>query len=79
MNAEKSAQLNKVIADCFEVNVGVITPDTSFIKDLDASSLKRTVFVAELEELTGSTISVARIKKMETVSSLYEQLNEWLQ
>ena len=79
MNAEKLEQLNNLIAEVFEVEKGSVTPDTRFMEDLDSSSLKRMVIVAELEELCGVTLSAAKIKFMTTVSELYEALKDWLQ
>ena len=79
MNAEKLEQLNNLIAEVFEVEKGSVTPDTKFMEDLDSSSLKRMVIVAELEELCGVTLSAAKIKFMTTVSELYEALKDWLQ
>ena len=79
MNADKLNQLNRLLAEVFEVEKGSVNPDTRFMEDLDSSSLKRMVIVAELEELCGITLSAAKIKFMTTVSELYEALKDWLQ
>lgn len=79
MNANNLNKLNDLIADVFEVERGSITSETRFIEDLDSSSMKRMVIIAELEELCGVTLSAAKIKFMTTVNELYEALTDWLQ
>jgi len=79
MSAERLNQLNSLLAEVFEVENDSITSATRFIDDLDSSSLKRMVIIAELKELTGITLTAAKIKFMTTVNELYEELKDWLQ
>lgn len=78
MNAEKLNRLNKLLAEVFEVDKDSIYAETRFMEDLDSSSLKRMVIIAELKELTGVALTAAKIKFMTTVNELYEELGEWL-
>ena len=78
MNKEKLNQLNDLIADIYEADAAALTPETSFSKDLNADSLKRTIFSAELEDLTDVSLSVAKLLYTETVGDLYKELEGWL-
>ena len=78
MNEAKLKELNALIADIYETDESALTPDTSFSKDLNADSMKRTIFSAEVEDLTGVTISVAKLLYLEKVSDVYRELESWL-
>ena len=64
-------ELNALIADIYAADAASITEQTKFTQDLDADSMKRTIFAAELEDL-GIEISVAQLVYMETVGDLYK-------
>ena len=78
MNEKKLDWLNSLIADVYEVDKSILNPDTSFLEELNADSLKRTVLSAEIEEETGVYISVAQLLYMEKLADLYKELGEWL-
>ena len=78
MNEKKLDWLNSLIADVYEVDPSILNPDTSFLEELNADSLKRTVLSAEIEEETGIYVSVAQLLYMEKLSDLYKELEEWL-
>ena len=64
-------ELNALIADIYVADAASLTEQTRFTQDLDADSMKRTIFAAELEDL-GIEISVAQLVYMETVGDLYK-------
>lgn len=66
-------ELNALIADIYAADAASITEQTRFTQDLDADSMKRTIFAAELEDL-GIEISVAQLVYMETIGDLYKAL-----
>lgn len=78
MNEAKLKELNALIADIYETDESTLTPDTSFSKDLNADSMKRTIFSAEVEDLTGISLSVAKLLYLEKVSDVYRELESWL-
>lgn len=78
MNEAKLRELNALIADIYETDESALTPDTSFSKDLNADSMKRTIFSAEVEDLTGISLSVAKLLYLEKVSDVYRELESWL-
>lgn len=78
MNMQKIDQLNGLIAEIYEADKNILTPETTFSGDLNADSLKRTVFSAELEDMTGISLSVAKLLYMETLNDLYQALASWL-
>jgi len=78
MNEKKLDWLNSLIADVYEVDKSILNPDTSFLEELNADSLKRTVLSAEIEEETGVYVSVAQLLYMEKLADLYKELGEWL-
>ena len=55
-----------------------ITAGTTFVNDLNGDSMKRAIFSAEVEELTGIEITQAKLRVMETVGDLYAELGDWL-
>ena len=78
MNVQKLDQLHDLIADIYEADKESLKPETTFSLDLNADSLKRTVFSAELEDLTGISLSIAKLVYMETLSDLYKEVGTWL-
>lgn len=78
MNEKKLDWLNSLIADVYEVDKSILNPDTSFLEELNADSLKRTVLSAEIEEETRVYVSVAQLLYMEKLADLYKELGEWL-
>ena len=78
MNEAKLKELNALIADIYETDESALTPDTSFSKDLNADSMKRTIFSAEVEDLTGISLSVAKLLYLEKVRDVYRELESWL-
>ena len=66
-------ELNALIADIYVADAASLTEQTRFTQDLDADSMKRTIFAAELEDL-GIEISVAQLVYMETIGDLYKAL-----
>lgn len=78
MNEAKLQKLNDMLADVFEVEKGSVTAESRFVEDLDASSMKRAIISAEIEDMAGISISSAKIKFMQTVGELYDALADWL-
>ena len=74
MNEKKLDWLNSLIADVYEVDKSILNPDTSFLEELNADSLKRTVLSAEIEEETGVYVSVAQLLYMEKLADLIRNL-----
>ena len=77
-NQEKLEEVNDALAEVFEVDVKTLTPQTSFTKDLNADSLKRVMFIAQLEEISGIKLTLAQLVNMNTLSDLYAGISSWL-
>lgn len=78
MDEELYEKVMETVAEIAEVSRESITEETHMVKELDYSSLRRAMLVAELEELTGVSIPQGRVKRWETVGDLIAYLNETL-
>ena len=75
---EKLDKLNALVAEIYGADKDCITAGTTFVNDLNGDSMKRAIFSAEVEELTGIEITQAKLRVMETVGDLYAELGDWL-
>jgi acyl carrier protein len=69
-------RLKKIIADQLSVNEEDITPEASFIEDLNADSLDLVELIMSLEEEFGVKISDEDAEKIQTVQDAIDYLNE---
>ena len=76
MSAEE--RLKKIIAEQLSVSEEEITPDASFIEDLNADSLDLVELIMSLEEEFGVKISDEDAEKIRTVRDAMEYLQEHL-
>ena len=69
-------RLKKIIADQLSVSEEEITPEASFIEDLNADSLDLVELIMSLEEEFGVKISDEDAEKIQTVQDAIDYLNE---
>jgi acyl carrier protein len=69
-------QLKKLIAEQLSVDESEVTPDASFIEDLNADSLDLVELIMTLEEEYGVKISDEDAEKIKTVRDAMDYLNE---
>ncbi len=69
-------RLKKIIAEQLSVSEDEVTPDASFIEDLNADSLDLVELIMSLEEEFGEKISDEDAEKIRTVRDAMEYLNE---
>ncbi len=69
-------RLKKIIAEQLSVSEDEVTPDASFIEDLNADSLDLVELIMSLEEEFGVKISDEDAEKIRTVRDAMEYLNE---
>ena len=69
-------RLKKIIADQLSVNEEDITPESSFIEDLNADSLDLVELIMSLEEEFGVKISDEDAEKIRTVQDAMDYLHE---
>jgi len=69
-------RLKKIIADQLSVNEEDITPEASFIDDLNADSLDLVELIMTLEEEFGVKISDEDAEKIQTVQDAMDFLHE---
>lgn len=76
MSMTPEERLKKIIAEQLSVNEEDITPDASFIEDLNADSLDLVELIMSLEEEFGVKISDEDAEKIQTVQDAMDYLNE---
>lgn len=76
--AELIEKINEVLAEEFEVDVEVITPDTNIKETLQLDSLALVDMVALLETEFGVKIAGAEIVNIKTFEALYDFVAERL-
>jgi acyl carrier protein len=69
-------RLRKIIADQLSVSEEEVTPDASFIEDLNADSLDLVELIMTLEEEFGVKISDEDAEKIRTVRDAMEYLSD---
>ena len=69
-------RLKKIIAEQLSVSEEEVTPDASFIEDLNADSLDLVELIMSLEEEFSVKISDEDAEKIRTVRDAMEYLNE---
>src|ERR687888_1075096 len=69
-------RLKKIIAEQLSVNEEDITPDASFIEDLNADSLDLVELIMSLEEEFNVKISDEEAEKIRTVQDAIDYLHE---
>jgi acyl carrier protein len=74
MTAEE--RLKKIIAEQLSVSEEEITPEASFIEDLNADSLDLVELIMSLEEEFGVKISDEDAEKIQTVQDAIDYLHE---
>jgi acyl carrier protein len=76
MSMTAEDRLKKIIADQLSVNEEDITPEASFIEDLNADSLDLVELIMSLEEEFGVKISDEDAEKIQTVQDAMDYLHE---
>lgn len=71
-------RVNNVLAEEFEVETSVITPDADIKSTLELDSLSLVDMVALIDQEFGIKISGAEISQIKTFASLYDSLYEKL-
>jgi acyl carrier protein len=71
-------RLKKIIAEQLSVSEEEVTPDASFIEDLNADSLEMVDLIISLEEEFGVQVSDEDAEKIKTVKDAIDYLNEHL-
>jgi acyl carrier protein len=69
---ELIAKINEALADEFEVEAGVITPEANIKKTLQLDSLSLVDMVALIEEAFGVSIKGAEVSGIQTFGALYD-------
>jgi acyl carrier protein len=69
-------RLKKIIAEQLSVNEEDITPEASFIEDLNADSLDLVELIMSLEEEFGVKISDEDAEKIQTVQDAMDYIQE---
>lgn len=77
LNAEE--RLRKIIADQLSVSDEEVTPEASFIEDLNADSLDLVELIMSLEEEFNVKISDEDAEKIRTVQDAMDYLSEHLE
>ncbi|MCR4665091.1 MAG: acyl carrier protein [Paludibacteraceae bacterium] len=70
------AKVNSVLAEEFEVEESIITPDANIKKTLELDSLSLVDMVALIENEFGVKIQTADLAKVQTFEALYDYLAE---
>ncbi len=73
---ELIAKVNSVLAEEFEVEESVITPEANIKQTLELDSLSLVDMVALIENEFGVKIPSAELVKIQTFSALYDYLAE---
>lgn len=76
MSMTAEDRLKKIIADQLSVAEEDITPEASFIEDLNADSLDLVELIMSLEEEFGVKISDEDAEKIQTVQDAMDYLHE---
>ncbi len=76
MSMTPEDRLKKIIADQLSVNEEDITPEASFIEDLNADSLDLVELIMSLEEEFGVKISDEDAEKIRTVQDAVDYIEE---
>ena len=79
MTNETTDKLMQAISKIFEKDISQLSLGTRFSEDLNASSMKRFMLIAELEELTGKTVSYGKVKKCLTIGDAMNLLETLLE
>ena len=75
---ELIAKINQVLADEFEVEQSVITPDADIKSTLNLDSLSLVDMVALIEEEFGVKIKGTELASVKTFGLLYDFVFEWM-
>ena len=76
MSMTAEDRLKKIIAEQLSVNEEDITPEASFIEDLNADSLDLVELIMSLEEEFGMEISDEEAEKIVSVQDAVDYINE---
>ncbi len=76
MSMTPEERLKKIIAEQLSVNEEDITPEASFIEDLNADSLDLVELIYAFEENTGLEIPDEDAEKITTVGQAWEYIQE---
>ena len=74
--AELIAKVNEVLAEEFEVEQSVITPEANIKQTLELDSLSLVDMVALIENEFGVKIPSTELVKIQTFAALYDYLQE---
>jgi acyl carrier protein len=69
-------KVNQALADEFEVEVSVITPEADIKETLDLDSLSLVDMVALVENVTGVEIKGTDVASIKTFAALYDFIEE---
>ena len=64
------AELTAVLADEFEIEPALVTPDADLFEDLDIDSIDAIDILARLRELTGKDLTADSLKNVRTVADV---------
>ena len=76
MTAETYERLKKIVVEQLGVDEDQVTPEASFVDDLNADSLDLVELIMSLEEEFGAEISDEDAEKIQTVQDAIDYLNE---
>lgn len=79
MAASVYERVRKVIAEQLGVDEAQVTPEASFVEDLNADSLDLVDLIMSLEEQFGLEISDEEAEKIKTVRDAMEYIEEHLE
>ncbi len=69
-NEEILEKLRAIMAEAFEINPALVTPETHLFEDLDLDSIDAVDLAIKLQEMTGKRIRPEDFKSVRTVSDV---------